>query len=145
MIMENRYEVLADYLRDHLWMRNKLDYDFLASFPEFIYTGLGYRVLFFASEKDATPRSCKNQSFSKTKEGAKEFILNAQTYDKDFVLNLKPYVFESQIEGFDIHLALMYFKSNRGLVDLSAKTIETFINEDEIIAFSHAELMQILL
>lgn len=27
--MTNKYEELADYLSDHLWMKNSLDYDFL--------------------------------------------------------------------------------------------------------------------
>jgi hypothetical protein len=133
--MDSRFDTLADYLSDHLWQRNSLDYDFLKSFPEFTYQGIGYRVLFL--DQYGEPDRREYPSFAKTKNGVKEYIYNAQNYDKDFVLNKKPYIFKSQIEGFDIHLALLYFKKNGGLTE---NTIKSFIDEEEVIAYSHSKL-----
>jgi hypothetical protein len=132
------HEILADYLSDHLWQRNSLDYDFLKTFPEFHYKGIGYRAHFLNNFSE--PSDCSKKSFSKSKEGLKEFIYNSQTYDKDFVAGKTPYVFQAQIEGFDIQLAMTFFKEHGGLAE---STINSFLDEEEVIAFSHTKLEQI--
>ena len=137
--MKAEHAVLADYLSDHLWQRNSLDFDFLKTFPEFHYKGVGYRVYFLSEYSN--PKDCSHKSFSKSKEGLRQFILNSSDYvNKDFVKNKTPYVFQSQIEGFDIQLALSYFKRHGGL---TSGTIDSFINEEEVIAFSHSKLEKI--
>ena len=133
--MTNRYIELAEYLSDHLWMRNSLDFNFLKTFPEFLYSGVAYRTLFL--DKLEMPKSCVNQSFSKTLTGVREYIYNAQNFDKDFVENKKPFTFRSQIEGFDLQKALLFFKKNGGLTE---KTIENFLLEEEVLAYSHSNL-----
>jgi hypothetical protein len=132
--MDKRYDILADYLSDHLWQRNQLDYDFLANFPEFSYKGKGYRVLFLETKE--APNSFKNQSFCKTKSAVNEILANAQKFDQNFLVNKKAYIYECEIEGFDVHLALIHFKKTRGLTQ---NTIESFIGEEEVIALSCSE------
>lgn len=128
------YNELADYLGDHLWMTNSLDYDFLKQFTQFLYKGPAYRVIF---SKDVPElKSFQYQSFAKTLEGANNFILNTSEYDKDVVEGKVAYIYYCEIEGFDINEALRYFKKHGGL---SEKTINSFIDEEEIIAFTCSE------
>lgn len=136
--MEEKYAILADYLSDHLWMRNSLDYDFLKTFPEFLYQGTGYRVLF--TESSFELKSFTNQSFAKTLEGAREFIDNTENYDKDVALGRDIFIYECSIEGFDVNKALAFMKSNAGLTE---QTIKCFIDEEEVIAFSYSIIKRI--
>jgi len=136
--MKPNYDILADYLSDHLWQRNTLDYDFLKSFPEFIYKGLAYRVHFLKEYTE--PQNCETKSFAKSKNGIKIFLHNTLIYDTKFFDENTPYVFECEVEGFDIHAALMYFKKHGGL---TSQTINEFIDEEEVIAFSHSPLIKI--
>lgn len=126
-----KYDQLADYLSDHLWMANQLDFDFLKQFPEFFYKGIGYRVLFL--ETPVEPQNFIHQSFAKTLTGAQEFIDNSQNFDKEFVQGKQPHIFQAEIEGFDVQLALSYFKTHQGLTE---KTINAFIQEEEVLAFT---------
>lgn len=130
------YDLLADYLSDHLWQKNKLDFEFLKGFKEFFYEGEGYRVIFL-KDSDTTNLNFKNQSFAKTKQGSLEFIDNSITYDKEFVEGKNPKIyFCKKIEGFDLQKALHYFKEQGGL---TVKTINNFIDEEEVICFDHSQ------
>lgn len=135
--MQEKYDILADYLSDHLWQRNNLDYDFLKQFPEFFYKGIGYRALFL--ENSSLPNSFINQSFSKSIEGLNKFIENSRSFDKDFTKEKNVYAFEAIIEGFDVQSALLFFRSNSGL---TKSTIDNFKNEEEVICFSISNLKE---
>ena len=137
--MKEKYWALADHLSDHLWMTNNLDLDLLKQFPEFIYEGEGYRVLFLDKKEDLDVSGFTGKSFSTSKEGLDLYIENVEDYNRDVQEGKVRLFFKAEIIGFDIRKALTFFKDNEGLTE---KTIAAFIDEDEVISFEVSNLTQ---
>jgi hypothetical protein len=126
------YAKLADLLSDHLYMTNKLDFDFLSKFNEFLYEGEGYRLLVLKTSKSKV-KDLIHQSFSKDLLGIKEFIENYKKDDKDALLKGTKRLFKSKIKGFDVGKALKFLSDNK--LGITQKTYENWENENEVLSF----------
>lgn len=126
------YAKLADLLSDHLYMTNKLDFDFLSKFNEFVYEGEAYRLLVLKTSKSKV-KDLTHQSFSKDLLGIKEFIENYKRDDKDVFLKGTKKLFKAQIKGFDVGKALKFLHDKK--LGITQKTYENWESEKELLSF----------
>lgn len=131
--MNKYYYELADMIKDHLWMKSSLNIDFLKKFPEFEYRGEGYRLLFSKDLPFIFPSQGK--SFSKSLKGLKSFHEHSLKYDREVCEGKRAYIYKTVISGFELNKAINYLiKEDPTILDLN-----TFMEEEEIIAYNHAK------
>lgn len=130
--MQQKYDMLAEHLGDHLWARSSLDLDLLKEYPEFRFEGICYRVLFLDPQEAVNESLMEGKSFSKSLVGLDSYIANVEEFNPGITKEKRMVKLRSQVEGFDVQAALVFFKKNRGL---TKETIGCFLPEEEVISF----------
>lgn len=135
-----QYARLSDVLSDHLNMFNKLNIDLLKEFPEFLYSGEGYRLLVLKNSKSKV-KSLEHQSFSKDLNGVKDFSENYIENDIDSYSQGYKRLIKAEITGFDVEKAMKFLSENH--LGITKKSYDSWKNEKEVISFEVKNIQEI--
>jgi hypothetical protein len=134
------YAVLADMISDHVWNCSGMKTEFLHNFSEFLYQGIGYRLLILKNKKSKI-KSLENQSFSKSIKGVQNFIDNYKDEDLNSYESGHKRLLKANITGFDVHKAITFLYENK--LGITQSTFDKWNSENEIIAFEVNDVKEI--